>query len=72
MSKRIYTYEQAISRLENILQEIERNNEDIDKLYLYLKEADELMKVCRTRLYEVDEKIKSVLDSMNGEKSDAF
>ena len=62
-----YTYATAVARLEEILQLVQNANEDIDRLYKLLKEADELIRFCRTRLYEVDEEVKSILDSLGAE-----
>jgi exodeoxyribonuclease VII small subunit len=62
-----YTYATAVARLEEILQLVQNSNEDIDRLYKLLKEADELVKFCRERLYEVDEEVKSILDSLGAE-----
>ena len=68
MSEQEYTYATAVSSLEEILQQVQNGNENIDSLYRLLKEADELIKFCRARLYEVDEEVKSLLGSMNEEK----
>ena len=65
MQEQEYTYTTAIERLEEILQKVESGTEEIDNLYKLLKEADELIKFCRTRLHEVDEEVKSLLDSIN-------
>ena len=65
MQEQEYTYTTASERLEEILQKVESGTEEIDNLYKLLKEADELIKFCRTRLYEVDEEVKSLLDSIN-------
>lgn len=62
-----YTYATAVARLEEILQLVQNANEDIDRLYKLLKEADELIKFCRARLYEVDGEVKSLLGSLGGE-----
>ena len=62
-----YTYATAVARLEEILRLVQNSNEDIDRLYKLLKEADELVKYCRARLYEVDEEVKSILDSLGTE-----
>jgi exodeoxyribonuclease VII small subunit len=69
MSQIEYTYSEAVKRLEEIQQQVQNGNEDIDSLYKLLKEADELIKFCRTRLYEVDEEVKMLLDSMNEESA---
>ena len=65
MSEKEYTYAAAVTRLEEILRTVENGTEDIDNLYKLLKEADELIKFCQARLYEVDEDVKSLLGSMN-------
>ena len=65
MSEQEYTYTAAVTRLEEILRTVENGTEDIDNLYKLLKEADELIKFCQARLYEVDEEVKSLLGSMN-------
>ncbi len=67
MQEQEYTYAKAVERLEEILQQVQNGNENIDSLYRLLKEADELIKFCRARLYEVDEEVKSLLGSMNEE-----
>ena len=64
-----YSYSQAVARLEEIMQAIQSGSVEIDTLYLLLREADELIKFCRTRLYEVDEEVKMLLDSMNEESA---
>ena len=64
-----YSYSQAVARLEEIMQGIQSGSVEIDTLYQLLREADELIKFCRTRLYEVDEEVKMLLDSMNEESA---
>ena len=64
-----YSYSQAVARLEEIMQAIQSGSVEIDTLYRLLREADELIKFCRTRLYEVDEEVKILLDSMNEESA---
>lgn len=65
MSEKEYTYSTAVARLEEILRQVQDGGENIDTLYSLLREADELIKFCRARLYEVDEEVKSLLGSMN-------
>jgi exodeoxyribonuclease VII small subunit len=64
-----YSYSQAVARLEEIMQAIQSGSVEMDTLYRLLREADELIKFCRTRLYEVDEEVKMLLDSMNEESA---
>lgn len=62
-------YTQAIERLEEIMNEIQSGKVDIDNLSLLLKEAGELIKTCRSKLYCIDEEVKAVLESINGESN---
>ncbi len=63
--KNTINYAEAVERLEAIMNEVQSGTVDIDKLSSLLKEADELMKFCRSKLYEVDEEVKAVLQRMN-------
>ena len=38
---------------------------DVDKLAVALKEADALVKFCRSKLFEVDEEVRTLLDDMS-------
>ena len=62
-------YTQAIERLEEIMNEIQSGKADIDNLSVLLKEAVELIKICRSKLYCIDEEVKSVLQSIADESS---
>ena len=56
------TYAEAIARLEEIMGKIQGGKIDIDELAGLLKEAQELVKFCREKLYKVDEEIKSLTE----------
>ena len=49
-------------RLEDITAKIQSGKVDIDELAGLLKEAQELVKFCREKLYKVDEEIKSLTE----------
>lgn len=61
------TYAQAMQRLEDIMNEIPSGALDIDSLAAVLKEADEMVKFCKNRLYKVDEEVKAILQNMSDE-----
>ena len=63
MAAKKQTYEQAMKRLEEIVSRIDSNELDIDSLGVNLKEAQELIKFCRDKLYKADEEIKKMLDN---------
>ena len=56
------TYNEAMTRLEEIMGKIQGGRIDIDELSGLLKEAQELVKFCREKLYKVDEEIKSLTE----------
>ena len=56
-------YEDALKRLEEIVSGIEENKLDIDLIGERLKEARELIKFCRDKLYKTDEEIKKILET---------
>lgn len=56
------TYAQATKRLEEIVELVERNEQDIDMLTDLLKEAKELIAFCKERLYKVDQSVKEILE----------
>ena len=60
MAAKKQTYEQAMKRLEEIVSRIDSNELDIDSLGVNLKEAQELIKFCRDKLYKADEEIKHI------------
>lgn len=61
------TYAQAVERLEEIMNSIQGGGMDVDKLAVTLKEADALVKFCRSKLFEVDEEVKLLLDELSAD-----
>ena len=61
------TYTQAIARLEEIMDAVQGGKLDVDELSGMLKEAAELVKFCRAKLYKVDEEVKALLENNFGE-----
>lgn len=58
-------YEEALKRLEEIVSGIEENKLDIDQIGERMKEARELIKFCRDKLYKTDEEIRKILETEN-------
>ena len=56
------TYEQAISRIEEITRKVESGEMDIDSLATSLKEAKELVQYCKEKLTKVEADVKKILD----------
>jgi len=58
------TYNEAYSRLQEILSLVESNQLDVDQLSEKLKEAAELLKLCKEKLFVANEETKKILDEM--------
>lgn len=58
-------YSEAVARLEEIMAKVQSGRIDIDELAGLLKEAQELVKFCRGKLYKVDEEVKTLLDCID-------
>lgn len=58
------TYSRAIERLEEIMGAVQGGTMDVDRLATALKEANMLVQFCRSKLYQVDEEVKALLDDM--------
>ncbi len=56
-------YEEAVAQLEQIVRKMENEELDIDTLAAELKKAQELIKLCKTKLTSTDEEIKKLLDN---------
>lgn len=56
-------YEEAVSRLEEIVKKMENDELDIDQMAQQLKEAQQLIRLCKDRLTKVDADIKTVMDA---------
>lgn len=61
------TYTKAVARLEEIMEVVQGGKLDVDELSGLLKEASELVKFCREKLYKVDEEVKALIDDNFGE-----
>ena len=71
MAAKTETYTEAMKRLEEIVNRIESNELDIDRLGENLREAQKLIKYCRDKLYKADAEIKKMLEPEGAEESKA-
>ena len=62
MAKKEETYNEAIEKLRKIVAEIENG---VDILSEKVKEATRLIKLCKEKLYKVDEEVKKVLEELD-------
>jgi len=64
MAKKELSYKEAFSRLEEIQAQIESNRLDVDDLSEKLKEASTLLKICKEKLFVVNEETKRILEEI--------
>lgn len=65
MAKKVESYNEAIEKLRNIVAEIENGELDVNLLSEKVKEATRLIKLCKEKLYKVDEEVKKVLEELD-------
>ena len=57
------TYEQAENRPEEIVESLEQDRLGLDELGDRIKEAQKLLKTCRTKLKKVETDVKKILEN---------
>jgi exodeoxyribonuclease VII small subunit len=65
MAKKEFSFNEAVVRIEKILQNIESGNLDVDKLATEVKEASELIKQCQKKLKTTEEEINSIFKDLS-------
>ena len=65
MAKKEESYNEAIEKLRRIVAEIDRDELDVDLLSEKVKEASRLIKLCKEKLYKVDEEVRNVLEELD-------
>ena len=71
MTKKTISYTEAIGQIEEILRQIEDGDLDVDQLADKVKQASELLTICRSKLFETEKEIDKILKEMDsGEEND--
>ena len=63
-------YRKAVERLDEIIGSIENEDIDVDELSVKLKEAVELIRVCKARIDKAEVEVKKVVDDFTKESKD--
>ena len=63
-------YKEALERLDEIIGSIEDEDVDVDELSLKVKEAVELIRVCKARIDKAEVEVKKVVDDFSKEGKD--
>lgn len=64
MEEKKETYKEAFARLQEIQALIETNRLDVDELSGILKEASSLLKICKEKLFVVNEETKKIIENI--------
>jgi exodeoxyribonuclease VII small subunit len=64
MSGKAKTYTEAITRLDEILEQIDQNQVPLDELAARVEEASELLKFCKDVLSKTEAKVGGVLEEL--------
>ena len=65
MAKKNPSYSEAVLQIEEILEQIENGELDVDQLTEKVKQASELLKICRGKLFETEKEIDKILKDMD-------
>lgn len=63
-AKKKITYSEAITEIEEILQQMEDEELDVDELAGKVKRVSELVRFCRNKLKNTEEEVEKVLKEM--------
>ena len=64
MTKKEFSFNEAVIEIEDILRNIESGDLDIDKLSVEVKRASELIKQCQKKLRSTEEEINSIFKDL--------
>ena len=67
MAKKDISYKDAVSEIEEILQQLENEELDVDILTDKVKKASSLLKLCKKKLHQTEEEVQKILDDMDVE-----
>jgi exodeoxyribonuclease VII small subunit len=66
MDKKELSYKEAFARLQELHDLITKDTLDVDELSTLCREAAVLIKICKDRLFKVDEEIREIIQNMQG------
>ena len=69
MTKKNLSYSEAIATIDEILQQIETGELDVDELAEKVKQASELLKLCKGKLFSTEKEVEKILKEMDGADS---
>ena len=64
MAKKEFSFNEAVTEIEDILKNIESGDLDVDKLSVEVKRASELIRQCQKKLKSTEEEINSIFKDL--------
>jgi len=64
MTKKEFSFNQAVNDIEKILEEIESGEMDVDRLSVEVKRASELIRQCQKKLKSTEEEINAIFKDL--------
>ncbi len=64
MTKKEFSFNQAVSEIEKILRNIESGDLDVDRLSVEVKRAAELIRQCQKKLRSTEDEINSIFKDL--------
>lgn len=61
-------YSKAVEKLDEIIRKIESEDIDVDELSIKVKEAVELVKMCKSKIEKAELEVKKVVENLELEK----
>jgi exodeoxyribonuclease VII small subunit len=65
MTKKKISYKEAVTEIEEILEQMESEELDVDELSDKVKRVSYLIKVCKDRLHQTEEEVENILNQMD-------
>ncbi|MBE9509460.1 MAG: exodeoxyribonuclease VII small subunit [Bacteroidetes bacterium] len=66
--KEKFSYQNAITEIESILEKMENEELDVDVLSFQVKRVSHLIKLCREKLQKTEQEVEKILDEMDKEE----
>ena len=67
-TEKAQSFEKALARLEEIAAEMESGDLGLEKMVAAFEEGQKLVKLCSSKLYEVEKKIEMLVKKQDGER----
>ena len=66
--KEEFSYQDAITEIETILEKMENEELDVDVLSFQIKRVSHLIKLCREKLHKTEQEVEKILEEMEKEE----